>query len=136
MSSKGLEVEHITDLKGLNQRAPWLALAMLLLMFSLAGIPPLVGFAAKLAVLKSLVDAGHMALAVYAVLFSLVAAFYYIRIVKTMYFESPSQTEPLTITHDEKTVIGLNALAVLFLGLLPAPLLAMCFGLVQQSLLR
>lgn len=136
MSNKGLEVEHIADLKGLNQRSPWLALVMLLLMFSLAGIPPLVGFSAKLAVLKSLIDTDQVLLAVYAVVLSLVAAFYYLRIVKTMYFEAPSVPGAVAVSHDEKTVIGLHGFAVLVFGLLPAPLLAMCFGLVQQAMVR
>ncbi|HEY1058993.1 MAG TPA: NADH-quinone oxidoreductase subunit NuoN [Limnobacter sp.] len=134
MSRKGIEVENIADLKGLNKRSPWLALVMLLLMFSLAGIPPMVGFAAKLAVLKALLATGQIWLTVYAVMFSLVGAFYYIRVVKTMYFEAPADDTDIAIAADARTVLGLNGLAVIVLGLLPAPLMAYCAQLIQQSL--
>ncbi|MCZ8015727.1 MAG: NADH-quinone oxidoreductase subunit NuoN [Limnobacter sp.] len=134
MSRKGFEVENISDLKGLNKRAPWLALIMLLLMFSLAGIPPMMGFAAKLSVLKALLATGQVWLAVYAVMFSLVGAFYYIRIVKTMYFEAPSDNAEIVMGNDARAVLGLNGLAVIALGLLPAPLMAYCMTVIQQTL--
>lgn len=134
MSRKGFEVENISDLKGLNKRAPWLALIMLLLMFSLAGIPPMVGFAAKLLVLKALLATGQVWLAVYAVMFSLVGAFYYIRIVKTMYFEAPSDETEIVMGNDARAVLGVNGLAVIVLGLLPAPLMAYCMAAIQQTL--
>jgi len=134
MSRKGFEVEKISDLKGLNKRAPWLALIMLLLMFSLAGIPPMVGFAAKLLVLKALLATGQVWLAVYAVMFSLVGAFYYIRIVKTMYFEAPSDETEIVMGNDARAVLGVNGLAVIVLGLLPAPLMAYCMTAIQQTL--
>ncbi|HEX4856462.1 MAG TPA: NADH-quinone oxidoreductase subunit N, partial [Limnobacter sp.] len=134
MSCKGFEVENISDLKGLNKRSPWLALVMLLLMFSLAGLPPMVGFAAKLAVLKALLATGQIWLAVYAVMFSLVGAFYYIRIVKTMYFEAPADESGVVMAGDARAVLGLNGLAVIVLGLLPAPLMAYCTVLIQQML--
>jgi NADH-quinone oxidoreductase subunit N len=126
MSRKGFEVENISDLKGLNKRAPWLALIMLLLMFSLAGIPPMVGFAAKLLVLKALLATGQVWLSVYAVMFSLVGAFYYIRIVKAMYFEAPADESEIVMGNDARAVLGVNGLAVVALGLLPAPLMAYC----------
>ena len=134
MSRKGFEVENISDLKGLNKRAPWLALIMLLLMFSLAGIPPMMGFAAKLSVLKALLATGQVWLTVYAVMFSLVGAFYYIRIVKTMYFEAPSDNTEIVMGNDARAVLGLNGLAVIALGLLPAPLMAYCMTVIQQTL--
>lgn len=134
LSRKGLEVEHISDLKGLNKRSPWLALIMLLLMFSLAGIPPMVGFAAKLAVLKALLATGQVWLTVYAVMFSLVGAFYYIRIVKSMYFENPSEHGPIAMPSDARAVLGINGVAVIGLGLLPAPLMAYCAQLIAQSI--
>src|SRR5699024_1081477 len=89
LSRAGFESEEISDFKGLNRRSPWLAFGVLILMFSLAGIPPFVGFYAKLAVLQSVVSAGHVWLAVVAVLFSLIGAFYYLRVVKVMYFDEP-----------------------------------------------
>ena len=134
MSRRGFEVENISDLRGLNKRAPWLALIMLLLMFSLAGIPPMMGFAAKLSVLKALLATGQVWLTVYAVVFSLVGAFYYIRIVKTMYFEAPSDETEIVMGNDARAVLGLNGLAVVVLGLLPAPLMAYCMSVIQQTL--
>ncbi|HEX4842398.1 MAG TPA: NADH-quinone oxidoreductase subunit NuoN [Limnobacter sp.] len=134
MSRKGFEVENISDLQGLNKRSPWLALIMLLLMFSLAGIPPMVGFAAKLAVLKALLATGQVWLTVYAVVFSLIGAFYYIRVVKSMYFEAPSDESNIEMGNDARAVLGLNGIAVIGLGLLPAPLMAYCMQLVSQSI--
>lgn len=135
MSTKGIEVEKISDLKGLNRRSPWLALIMLLLMFSLAGIPPMVGFAAKLSVLKSLLAADMLWIAVYAVMMSLIGAFYYIRIVKTMYFDAPEgPSDEVLMNADAKAVLGLNGLGVVVVGLLPAPLMALCFDVIQRSL--
>lgn len=134
LSRKGVEVENISDLKGLNKREPWLALVMLLLMFSLAGIPPMVGFAAKLAVLKAVLATGQVGLAIYAVMFSLVGAFYYIRIVKTMYFDEPLHSGPVEMAADARAVLGLNGLLVIGLGLLPAPLIGYCAHLITRSL--
>jgi NADH-quinone oxidoreductase subunit N len=134
LSRKGVEVEHIADLKGLNKRAPWLALIMLVLMFSLAGIPPLVGFDAKLAVLKSVLESGQVWLAVYAVMFSLVGAFYYIRIVKTMYFDEPEDEEAPQITAGIRMVLSLNGLLVIVLGILPNALTGYCAQLVLRSI--
>ncbi len=95
LARQGFEAEEIDDLRGLNRRSPWMAFVALILMFSLAGIPPTVGFYAKLAVLQSVVEAGQIWLAVLAVLASLVGAFYYLRVIKVMYFEEPSDTSPL-----------------------------------------
>ncbi len=109
LSRQGFECEHIDDLKGLNRRSPWHAAIVLLLMFSLAGIPPLVGFYAKLAVLQALVSAGHVTLAVIAVLFSLIGAFYYLRVVKVVYFDEPAaDAAPMVATCGQRGVLSVN----------------------------
>ena len=129
----GHESERIDDLKGLSRRSPGLAFTMLILMFSLAGIPPTVGFHAKLAVLQSVVDAGMVWLAVVAVLLSLVGAFYYLRIVKTVYFDEPTDTAAIAPAADARTLMAVNGAAVLLLGLVPGPLMTLCLGAVKQS---
>ena len=134
LAREGFESEEIADFSGLNQRSPFYAGVMALCMFSLAGIPPMVGFAAKLLVLKALLATGQVWLAVYAVMFSLVGAFYYIRIVKTMYFEAPADETEIVMGNDARAVLGLNGLAVIALGLLPAPLMAYCMTAIQQTL--
>lgn len=135
LSSKNKEIINISDLQGLNEKSPWIAFVMLLFMFSLAGIPPMIGFVAKLSVLKALVSAGLSGLAVYAVLMSLIGAFYYIRIVKVMYFEKAVDTQPVnTIGHDSKIILGANGFMVLLLGIVPAPLVAMCSTVILQSI--
>jgi NADH-quinone oxidoreductase subunit N len=128
LSNNEMEADKIEDFAGLNSRHSWLALMMLLLMFSMAGIPPLVGFTAKLVVLKSLVAQGDYYLAGLALLMSVVAAFYYIRVVKIMYFEAPHHHTPITIEKDAFLGISVNGLLMLALGLLPAALLAYCFS--------
>ena len=134
LSRQGFECEQIDDLKGLNRRSPWHAAIVLLLMFSLAGIPPLVGFYAKLAVLQALISAGHVTLAVIAVLFSLIGAFYYLRIVKVMYFDEPTSTQPLPAGTGAGTLLTLNGAAVLVLGLLPNGLMAVCRDAIVKTL--
>jgi NADH-quinone oxidoreductase subunit N len=135
MSRAGYEADTLNDFKGLNQRSPWLAFMMLLLMFSMAGVPPTVGFYAKLAVLQSVIQAGHMVLAVFAVMFSLIGAFYYLRIVKLMYFDAPQSHERINMSTDTTFLITANGLAVLVLGILPGTLMSACALSVQQSLL-
>ena len=135
LSREGFEADALDDFKGLNQRSPWLAFMMLLLMFSMAGIPPTVGFYAKLAVLSSVVDAGHIPLAIYAVLISLIGAFYYLRIVKLMYFDAPESHAEISVQPDSRVLISLNGLAVLVLGIMPGNLMSVCAISVQQSLL-
>jgi NADH-quinone oxidoreductase subunit N len=131
MSRAGFEAENIVDYKGLNQRAPWYALMMLLVMFSLAGIPPTVGFYAKLVVLDAVVKSGQVWLAVYAVVMSLIGAFYYLRVVKVMYFDEPQSTAPIEPALDVRVALSANGLAVLALGILPGPLLAVCLAAVR-----
>ena len=135
LSREGFEADTLNDFKGLNQRSPWLAFLMLLLMFSMAGVPPTVGFYAKFSVLNAVVQAGHIWLAVVAVLLSLIGAFYYLRIVKLMYFDAPESHAPITIGQDTALLISVNGLGILLLGLLPGTLMSVCAVAVQQSLL-
>lgn len=135
LSRKGFECEQISDLKGLNRRNPILAAVLMLSMFSLAGIPPLAGFYAKLAVLQALVGAGHVALAVAAVMFSLVGAFYYLRVVKMAYFDEPEgETIPLTNGVLPHGLMSINGLALIVLGILPGGLMALCIRAIETSL--
>jgi NADH-quinone oxidoreductase subunit N len=136
LSREGFEADSLNDFKGLNQRSPWLAFMMLLLMFSLAGVPPTVGFYAKFSVLNAAVQAGHIPLVVLAVLFSLIGAFYYLRIVKLMYFDAPESHEKIYIQPDSSLLMSINGLAVLALGILPNTLMSVCAVSVQQSLLH
>jgi NADH-quinone oxidoreductase subunit N len=129
LSREGFESEEISDLAGLARRRPWLAGVMTVFMFSLAGIPPMVGFFAKLAILQALVSTGvtgHVVLAVVAVLFSLVGAFYYLRVVKVMYFDEPLQTAPVLQSPRLSGLLALNGAAVLVLGPLSGGLLEWC----------
>ncbi len=133
LSRAGFEADQLDDFKGLNRRSPWLAFLMLLLMFSMAGIPPTVGFYAKLAVLQAVVEIGYVWLAVAAVLFSLIGAFYYLRIVKLMYFDAPHDTSPIAASPDVRVIMSANGLAVLALGILPQPLMAVCMHAIGSS---
>jgi NADH-quinone oxidoreductase subunit N len=124
LANKGFEAETISDLKGLFNRRPALAWLMLVLMFSLAGVPPTVGFFAKLAVLQALISAGLIWLAVIGVLASLVGAFYYLRVVKAMFFDEPAADAPPVLAgQGTLAVLGVTAAATLVLGLVPGPLL-------------
>lgn len=131
---KGFEAETLDDLKGMSRRHPWFALLMLVMMFSMAGIPPTVGFYAKLAVLSAVVKAGMSWLAVVAVVFSLIGAFYYLRIVKLMYFDTPAGEEPLEASVGVRSVLSLNGLAVILLGLFPAALMNLCYQAIRATL--
>ena len=134
LSRSGFEADRLDDFKGLNQRSPWYAFIMLLIMFSMTGIPPTVGFYAKLAVLQSLLSVGFVGVAVVAVLFSVVGAFYYLRLVKLMYFDAPQDTAPITPAGDVKVLMSLNGAAVLLFGIVPQPLMALCLYSIQASL--
>lgn len=137
LSKQGFEAEEIDDFAGLNQRSPWAAGVMAIFLFSLAGIPPMVGFYAKLAVLQALVSTnvtGYIVLAVVAVLLSLVGAFYYLRVVKVMYFDAPKSTEPLQRGGGVSALLAVNGLAVLVFGLLPGGLMAMCRDAIVKAL--
>jgi NADH-quinone oxidoreductase subunit N len=131
LARKGFEAEEIVDLRGLSRRSPWYAFVMLLLMFSLAGIPPTVGFYAKLVVLQALLGDGLQGpmlwLAIIAVMFSLVGAFYYLRVVKVMYFDEPAGTPaPIAATLDMRVALSINGVLVLVLGIVPQYLLKLC----------
>ena len=134
MARKGFECQEISDFKGLSRRSPLMAVVMLIMMFSLAGIPPTVGFFAKLTVLQAAINAGHVWLAVVAVMTSLIGAFYYLRIVKVMYFESAEDDSPLTTRFDARSVLAVNGAAVLVLGIIPNPLMNACIEAVRQAL--
>jgi len=130
LAREGFESEEIADLSGLNQRSPLYAGVMAVCMFSLAGIPPLVGFQAKLSVLQALISTGQpwlVGLAVFAVLMSVVGAFYYVRVVKVMYFDAPvEQVQPITAPLEVRALLSLNGLAVLALGIVPGALMSLC----------
>jgi NADH-quinone oxidoreductase subunit N len=140
LARRGFEAEEIADLKGLNRRSPWYAFVMLLLMFSLAGIPPTVGFYAKLVVLQALLGdslQGPMLwLAIVAVMFSLVGAFYYLRVVKVMYFDEPAAgtAVPIAATVDMRVALSINGVLVLVLGILPQYLLKLCTDAMIRTL--
>jgi len=136
LSRKGFECEDLSDLKGLNRRSPMLSGILLLSMFSLAGIPPLPGFYAKLYVLQALIGVGHLWVAVVAVLFSLIGAFYYLRVVKIAYFDEPKDAPQQALCANGRGAAGvmvLNGLAILALGLLPGGLMALCVRLMQGA---
>ena len=131
LSRKGFEADNLDDFKGLNDRSPWFAFMMLLLMFSMAGIPPTVGFYAKLSVLQAVITVDMVWLAVYAVLFTLVGAFYYLRIIKLMYFDSPQDETPIVQQWDTGLVISTNGLLMLLLGIFPGGLMAWCLSAIN-----
>jgi len=128
ISRAGFDAEDLEDLKGLNQRDSWYAAMMALIMFSMAGVPPTVGFMAKLLVLESIVRVGLWWLALIGVFFSIIGAFYYLRVIKLMYFDQPVTQEPLTASPGARVALSVNGLAVLILGIFPASLLSVCQG--------
>jgi NADH-quinone oxidoreductase subunit N len=134
LSRAGFEAENLDDFKGLNKRSPWYAFLMLLLMFSMAGIPPTAGFFAKLSVLQAALEVGYVWLVVVAVMLSLIGAFYYLRVVKLMYFDAPTDETPITPQADMHVLIGANGIAVLLLGMLPNSLMALCVNAIRLSL--
>jgi NADH-quinone oxidoreductase subunit N len=128
------EADTLDDFKGLNQRSPVFAFVMMMMMFSFAGIPPTVGFYAKVAVLEATVNAGLTWLAVLSVITSLFGAFYYVRIVKLMYFDSPSDTATLASGTFDRALLALNGVAVLVLGIVPGPLMRVCLQAISHTL--
>ena len=134
MSRAGFEADELEDLKGLNKRSPWFAGVMLMLMFSMAGVPFFIGFFAKFSVLQAVVAAGYIWLAIVAVLFSLIGAFYYLRVVKLMYFDAPADETPLSAGMDMRILISANGLAVAFLGLFPQVIMSLCAYALLRSL--
>lgn len=134
LARSGFEAENIDDFKGLNQRSPWFAAVMMVLLLSLAGVPPMVGFYAKLLVLQAAWLAGYAWLVIAAVLFSLVGAYYYLRVVKVMYFDEPVDNAPLAAGGDVRLTLSLNGIAVVLLGVLPGPLMTACLYAMSQTL--
>jgi NADH-quinone oxidoreductase subunit N len=137
LAREGFESEEIADLAGLNQRSPLYAGVMAGCMFSLAGVPPLVGFYAKLSVLQALIasgQAGAIALAIFAVMMSLIGAFYYLRIVKVMYFDAPITATTVSAGNDVRVVLSLNGALILILGILPGGLMALCAQAIVTTL--
>lgn len=131
LSRAGYDVENIEDLRGLNERSPWFALVMLMVMFSMAGVPPFIGFFAKVEVIKAVIDAHMTWLAVVAVVAAVIAAFYYLRVVKTMYFDKPESDAPeIVATPDFRLLLSINGLVVLGLGIFPGGLLALCRAVI------
>ncbi|MFN9749679.1 MAG: NADH-quinone oxidoreductase subunit NuoN [Burkholderiales bacterium] len=137
MSRDGFECDKLQDFKGLARRNPWFAAIMGVFMFSLAGIPPTIGFYGKLAVLQALVSTGHsfyIALAVVAVVLSLIGAFYYLRVVKVMYFDDPVHEQPIVAGADVQAVLSINGLAAIVLGIVPGGLMALCSEALAKAL--
>ena len=137
LAREGFESEEIADLAGLNQRSPLYAGVMAVCLFSLAGVPPLVGFYAKLSVLQALVASGQtgaVALAIFAVMMSLIGAFYYLRVIKVMYFDKPLTATTVSAGADVRVVLSINGALILILGLVPGGLMALCAQAIEQSL--
>jgi NADH-quinone oxidoreductase subunit N len=134
LSRQGFESENLDDLKGLSTRSPWYAFIMLLLMFSMAGVPPTIGFYAKFAVLQAALQAGMVKLVVFAVLMAVIGAFYYLRVVKLMYFDEPHDNTPIRPQPDMALVLSVNGLLVLVLGLMPQRLMEICAYAVLHSI--
>jgi NADH-quinone oxidoreductase subunit N len=128
LSNQGVEIDDIDDLKGLNRRSPWIAFMMLLVMFSMAGVPPTVGFFTKLLVLKALVDAQMVWLAVVGLLFTVIGAYYYLRIVKIMYFDQPITDTKVEISKVGGLLYSVNCLSLLYLGIFPGGLISACIN--------
>ena len=134
LSRAGFEAENIEDFKGLNKRSPWFAAMMMIVMFSMAGVPFFIGFFAKFAVLQAVVAAGYIWLAVLAVMMSLVGAFYYLRLVKVMYFDEPVDQSPIRSSADMRVLLSANGLAIAGLGLMPDGLIKICAFALLGSL--
>lgn len=130
LSRAGFEADRLEDFKGLNERSPWFAFMMLILMFSMAGVPPTAGFYAKWAVIMAIVDEGFIGLAVATVLFSVIGAFYYLRVIKFMYFDKPTETAPLSDRMDFRWCMSVNGLALLGLGIFPGALMGLCVAVL------
>jgi NADH-quinone oxidoreductase subunit N len=128
LSRSGFEAERLEDLKGLNQRSPWHAFLMLLIMFSMAGVPPLAGFFGKLLVIQSVMQAGMLWVAIAAVLFAVIGAYYYLRVVKIMYFDDAADAQPVTAGADMRWLLSANALLLLLI----APWIGVLMNLCQQ----
>ncbi len=134
LARKGFEATELDDLKGLSQRSPWHAFLMLIVMFSMAGVPPTIGFYAKFAILQATLAVGFTAIAVFAVVMAAIGAFYYLRVIKFMYFDQPEQTTPITAPMEMRVALGVNALALLVIGLMPKSLMDLCYYAMMQTI--
>jgi len=134
LSRAGYEAENLDDFRGLNRRHPWHAFVMMIFMLSLAGVPPLAGFYAKLSILEALLASGRIWLAIVAIFLSVVGVFYYLRVVKLMYFDEPTVTEKITAPHVETVGLGINMALILFLGILPGLLMSPCHRAIVRTL--
>ncbi|NLC23121.1 MAG: NADH-quinone oxidoreductase subunit NuoN [Oxalobacter sp.] len=134
MARAGFEAELLDDMRGLNKRSPWLAFMMLLFMLSMTGLPPLIGFYAKLSVLEAVVGAGRIWLAVIAIVLSVIGAFYYLNVVRLMYFDAPSDSEKIVMSGEVRVMLVLNGLAVLLLGVFPGGLMSWCESVIYRAL--
>lgn len=132
LSRKGFEADSLDDFRGLNERSPWFAFMMLILMFSMAGVPPFLGFWAKLSVLMEVVSVGRIWLAAVAVIFSIIGAYYYLRVIKLMYFDKPGDTTKIEVSTDIRVVMSANGLLVLGLGVYPGALMALCVAALNS----
>ena len=130
----GLESDRLEDFKGLNKRSPWMAAVMMMMMFSMAGVPFFVGFFAKFSVLQAVVAAGYLWLAIVSIMFSLIGCFYYLRVVKIMYFDEPADSTPIRAPMDMKILMSANGLAVALLGIFPQALMSLCAFALLRSL--
>ena len=131
LSRQGVEIENIADLRGLNRRNPWLALLMLITLFSMAGVPPTAGFFTKLLVLKALVNSQLLWVATLGLLFAVLGAFYYIRVIKVMYFDAPEVDTAISIPRGINFIFSLNGLSLLYFGLFPSALISVCMSVLS-----
>ncbi len=134
LSRRGFESDDIDDFKGLSRRSPWFAFVTLLLMFSLSGIPPTVGFWAKLSILQAVVSSGYIGVAVFSVVMSLIGAFYYLRIIKLMFFDPIDSGKGVEEESESALLLGVNGIAILALGFIPGVLLAFCEKVISISI--
>jgi NADH-quinone oxidoreductase subunit N len=128
LSRKGFEAEEIEDFKGLNDRSPWFAFILMIILISMIGVPGTAGFIAKLAVLQSIIGVDQIGLAVYAVILSVVGAYYYLRVIKVMYFDKPDEVVPLSTKTDVNIFLSANGLIILLLGIFPSLLMSICYS--------
>ncbi|MES2321555.1 MAG: NADH-quinone oxidoreductase subunit NuoN [Pseudomonadota bacterium] len=134
LARSGFEAEELSDFKGLSKRSPWFAAVMSILLFSLAGVPPMMGFAAKFAVLQAVLSTGAVWLTVLAVMFSLIGAYYYLRVVKIMWFDEATDAAPLAVPFDMQATLTMNGVAIVALGMYAGPLLSACANAMAATL--
>jgi NADH-quinone oxidoreductase subunit N len=134
LSRPGFEAENLDDFKGLNKRSPWFAAVMMVVMLSMAGIPFFIGFFAKFSVLLAAVKAHYVGVAVFAVMMSLIGAFYYLRVIKLMYFDTPADEAPIDAPLDMRVLLSANGLAVAILGLFPESIMMLCTTTLVRSM--